>query len=114
MASLLKSSHEVVVFEKSVNCGGRTDIHVLDQLASPVELGASFLIKDNQYLMETITKHDLSISERDSGIIAIVANKTVLFESSSNSAWTVLKMAYRYGLTPKHVSAKAAEQLERF
>lgn len=50
LSQLLKEEFSVTIYESTYQCGGRVDFQYVEGISSPIELGASFLIEDNEYI----------------------------------------------------------------
>ena len=105
----------ITVFEKAASVGGRARIvHVFDNPAEPVELGASIFVEANHILWNAT--RDFNLTKRDpdydeNGILAVWDGEQLIFQQSYQSWnwWNLAKLFWKYGLAP-YRTQKLVEQ----
>ena len=106
---------EINLFEKEIEAGGRTNHYKLAD-GVIIEMGASFFIEANKHIIELAKiyncKYSSSINPKE--IMGLWNGKAFVFETSSNKYITLLKMFWRYRLTPFYFFKQNSKMIEDF
>jgi len=109
------SDLKVDIYEKNDRVGGRVYSPVI--LGEPTNLGASFLIKENQLITRMINELNITTetSKEADGSIGIFNNRTILFEIGYSDISDIAKIVWRYGLfSPLMFKYILSEKLKLF
>lgn len=127
-----ESQHDVSInitlFESSSRIGGRTTtVNAFNDESLPVELGASIFVKANLILYNATLDFGLDIKgyqsdEKDTGSdfdLGIWDGSQFVFKQSSSDGrwqgyWDVVKLLWKYGISPIRVQRLTQEMLGRF
>ncbi|KAF4966266.1 hypothetical protein FSARC_5999 [Fusarium sarcochroum] len=97
----------ITIFEKSDRIGGRSlTVPAYNDPAQPIELGASIFVGANPILVNASRRFQLPVSEphrlEKDDITAIWDGINFVFETTEGSwgGWDLVKMFWRYGLSP--------------
>ncbi|CAD8049937.1 unnamed protein product [Paramecium primaurelia] len=112
-ATLAQLIPSATVYESYYQCGGRIN-HVLIPGLNAVEFGATFFIKQNEYVQKQIEKRNLQIYKRDLGKLAVIKNKQIVLQKTDLDVINIVKMVYKYGLSPKRIKDITDEVLINF
>ena len=106
---------EIKIFEKESEAGGRTNhFPILKDLN--IEMGASFFIEANKNLIELGQIYNCSYSSGSElkETLGLWDGASFLFESSTISYVTMLKMLWRYKLSPLYFFKENSIMVEKF
>lgn len=114
---LLKNKNfSVDIYERRERVGGR--VYSQKVMNTTQNLGASFLLKENQIIYKMI--NDLNIStqfaqDENEGSLGIFNNRSILFTLGNSDFANVIKVVWRYGLfAPLRAKRIIAEYLVKF
>ncbi|CAD8136680.1 unnamed protein product [Paramecium pentaurelia] len=112
-ATLAQLIPSAIVYESYYQCGGRIN-HVLIPGLNALEFGATFFIKENEYVQKQIEQRNLEYYKRDLGKLAILKNKQLVLQKADSDVINIVKMVYNYGLSPKKMKDITDEVLINF
>ncbi|PYI07515.1 Prenylcysteine oxidase [Aspergillus sclerotiicarbonarius CBS 121057] len=108
-ADALQIPVNITVFERSSYVGGRsTTVNVLDNPATPVELGASIFVEVNHHLVNASKELGLHVSganrarpqETEDTLGVWDGEQFVFVLKEASTWWNVAKLIWRYGWSP--------------
>ena len=114
----------ITVFEATDHVGGRsTTVNVFDDPSQPVELGASIFVKVNENLMKASEEFGLNVkpaggdtpkeATHDLGVWN--GSKFVFLQNSASSSWwNILKILWRYGMSPIRTERLMKSTVDKF
>jgi prenylcysteine oxidase/farnesylcysteine lyase len=111
----LSNIAEIKIFEKEAEAGGRTNHFTISEELK-IEMGASFFIEANKNLLELAQIYNCSYTSGSDlkEVLGFWNEKSFVFQSSTRNYITMLKMLWRYGVSPLYFFKENSKMVENF